>query len=106
MSKRLKSLTLGGIIGSFLLDKYYKKIVPEQKYAGYDSNKGMSIYKDDIDKYVTTSEILIGKNVQNLECRPKIKAYKEKYQKWLPYEIGIMLLISILVVLLGGFNGN
>ncbi len=97
---------IGGIIGSSLLDKYYKKIVPEQKYAGYDSNKGTSIYKDDIDKYVTTSEILIGKNVQNLECRQKIKAYKEKYQKWLPYEIGIMLLISILVVLLGGFNGN
>ncbi len=93
---------IGEIIGSALLDKYYKKIVPEQKYAGYDSNKGTSIYKDDIEKYVATSEILIGKNSHNLECRKKIKAYKAKYKKWLPYEITIMLLISIMIVLLGG----
>lgn len=93
---------IGGTISSAILDKYYKNIVPEQKYAGYDSNKGASIYKDDIDKYVTTSEILIGKNVHNLECRKKIKSYKEKYKKWIPYELGIMALISVVVLFLGG----
>lgn len=94
---------IGGTASSSILDKYYKNIVPEQKYAGYDANKGTSVYKDDIDKYVTTSEILIGKNVHNLECRRQIKTYKEKYKKWIPYELGIMILISIIVLFLGGF---
>lgn len=93
---------IGGTIGSSKLDKYYANIIPEQKYAGYDANKGVSIYKDDIDKYVTTSEILIGKNVHNLEFRKQIKEYKEKYKKWIPCELGIMILFSILVLFLGG----
>ena len=96
------SFFIGGTISSSILDKYYKNIAPEQKYAGYDSNKSANLYKDDIDKYVTTSEILIGKNVHNLECEKKIKAYKEKYKKWIPYELGIMALISIVVLFLGG----
>lgn len=94
---------IGGTIGSSMLDKYYQNIIPEQKYAGYDLNKGASIYKDDIDKYVTTSEILIGKNVRNLECRKQIKAYKEKYKKWVPYELVVMILISIIILFLGKF---
>ena len=97
------ALFIGGTIGSSILDKYYINIVPDQKYAGYDSDKGKSIYKDDIDKYVTTSEILIGKNALNLEYRKRIKAYKDKYKKWIPYEVGIMVLISIIVLFLGGF---
>lgn len=92
------ALVIGGTIGSAKLEKCYKTITPEQKYAGYDSNKGKSIYKDDIDKYVATSEILIGKNVNNLTYRKEIKEYKEKYKKWIPYEIGIMILISIIVL--------
>ena len=97
----LLAFFIGETIGSSKLDKYYKNIVPKQKYVGYDANKGVSVYKDDIDKYVTTSEILIGKNVHNLEFRKQIKVYKEKYKKWIPYELGIMILVSILVLFLG-----
>ena len=70
----IAALVIAMFIGFMLADgklgKLYKKIQPEQKYAGYDSSKGKSIYKDDIDKFTSTSEILIGKNVDNLKCLP------------------------------------
>ena len=91
---------IGGLVGSSNLDILYKNIIPEQKYAGYDSNKGKSIYKDDIDKYLETSEILIGKNVDNLKCRKEIITSYNKYKKYLPYEIAILLLLSILILFL------
>ena len=97
----LLSLFLGTIIGSSLLESYYEKITPEKKYAGYNEKSGSSIYKDDIEQYTKTSEILIGKNVNNLKYRKKIKKYYKKYKKWIPYELGVMILISILVLFIG-----
>ncbi len=97
----LLALVIGGTIESSLLDKYYKNIVPEQKYIGYDSTNNKSIYKDDIDKYVTTSEILIGKNINNLDSRNQIKSCRDKYKKWIPYELGIMAFLSLIVLFLG-----
>lgn len=91
---------IGGTIGNAKLDRCYKSIAPEKKYAGYDASSEKSRYKDDIDQYVTTSEILIGKNINNLDNRREIKALKEKYRKWIPYEFGVMLLISIIVLFL------
>lgn len=95
------SFIIGGTISSSKLDGLYKNIVPEKKYAGYDSNKGSSIYKDDIDKYVETSEILIGKNSNNLKYRNEIMEYYEKYKKNIPYELGILALLSLIVIFLG-----
>lgn len=96
------AFAIGGTIGSSKLDRWYKSINPEQKYAGYDSTNYKSIYKDDIDSYVKSSEILIGKNANNLDCRKNILNYYEKYKKYIPYEIGAMLLMSVIVLFLGG----
>lgn len=94
---------IGGTVGSAKLDRLYKSITPEQKYAGYDSTNYKSIYKDDIDSYVQTSEILIGKNIDNLKCREEIMNCYTKYKKYIPYELGIMALLSIITLFLGGF---
>lgn len=94
---------IGGMVGSAKLDYLYKSISPEQKYAGYDSTNYKSIYKDDIDSYVQSSEILIGKNVNNLKCRENIMNYYTKYKTYIPYEIGVMILLSIITLFLGGF---
>ena len=94
------ALAIGGSISATKLDKLYDSIKPEQKYAGYDANKGKSLYKDDIDKYVGTSEILIGKNINNLKNRKEIITYYNKYKKYIPYELGIMLILSIIVLFL------
>ena len=94
------ALAIGGSISGTKLDKLYGPINPEQKYAGYDANKGRSLYKDDIDKYVGTSEILIGKNINNLKNRKEILTYYNKYKKYIPYELGIMFILSIIVIFL------
>lgn len=101
----IAALVIAMFIGFMLADgklgKLYKKIQPEQKYAGYDSSKGKSIYKDDIDKFTSTSEILIGKNVDNLKCRREIMEIRDKYSKYLLPEFGILLVLSIIVLFLG-----
>ena len=94
------AFVIGGTVGNSKLDKCYKCVSPEKKYAGFDASSGKSYYKDDVDQYITTSEILIGKNINNLECRKEIKTLKEKYKKWIPYELGVMVLISIIVLFL------
>lgn len=95
------TFSIGIMFGASLLDDLYKNIAPEKKYAGYDSNRGVSIYKDDITSYLERSEILIGKNIDNLKCRKEILERYEKFKKYIPYEIGIMLIISLVVLLLG-----
>ena len=95
------AFAIGNVISVFILDKWYKSINPEKKYAGYDSTNYKSIYKDDIDSYVNSSEILIGKNSNNLNCRKNIISCYEKYKKYIPFEIVAMILLSIIVIFLG-----
>lgn len=94
------AFVIGETMGLSKLDKWYKSINPEQKYDGYDTSKHKSIYKDDIDSYIKSSEILIGKNANNLNCRKNIIDSYKKYKKYIPYEIGIMLLMSVIVLFL------
>ena len=94
------SFTIGTIITTNILDPYYEKISPRRVYDYYDTNKSKSVYKDDIKDFTSKSEILIGKNTNNLKCRKKIKKMYKKYKKILPYEIGIMLIISLLVIVI------
>ena len=73
------------MFASIKLDTLYNNIVPNKKYISY--KKG---YKDDIDKYLNDSEILIGKNVHNMDNRNEINKIYKKYKKYLPYEIIIL----------------
>lgn len=97
----LMSIVIGSTFCCGKLDKLYKNIIPEKKYAGYDSKTYQSIYKDDIDKYVETSEILIGKNIDNLNDRLEIKKMDEKYSKYIPTEIIILIVLSIIMIVIG-----
>lgn len=97
------SFLIGNTFCTGKLNRLYKNIVPEQKYAGFDSTNCKSMYKDDIDKYIETSEILIGKNVENLKNRNEIKELEEKYSKYIPKEIIVILVLSLIVVLIGKF---
>ena len=89
------TVALNGTMSAWKLDDLYKNIVPDKKYVSYE--KG---YKDDIDKYTNTSEILIGKNTHNMENRKQIIEIYDKYKKYVPYEIGILILLSIIVIFL------
>lgn len=90
------SMVIGTTISTFILNGLYSNIKPDQKYAGYKDGK--SVYTDDVDDYVNSSEILIGKNVHNMEDRESIKKLLEKCKKMFLVELVILLFISILVV--------
>lgn len=97
------SYLIGSMIASSKLDKYYEPIVPKKKYAGYDSTNYKSIYKDDINSFVGTSEILIGKKVDNLENRRKIRLEYEKYKSFALKELIALLIATVIVIMIGFF---
>lgn len=94
---------IGSMFSSSKLDKYYNPIMPNKKYAGYDSTNYKSIYKDDIDSFVGTSEILIGKKVNNLENRRMIRTEYEKYKALIPKELIALLVATVIVIIIGLF---
>lgn len=94
------SLVIGNTVFNARLDRLYSTIVPDKKYAGYDTTNHKSIYKDDIDKYLETSEIIIGKNIDNIKNRKEIIKLEEKYSKYIPIEIIALLVLSVFIVLL------
>lgn len=93
---------IGRTISGIKLDKLYENLLPEKKYAGFDKQNYKSIYKDDIDKYLSTSEILIGNNVDNIRKRNQIMENYNRFKKFIPFELLIMIAISIVVIFLGG----
>lgn len=97
------SYMIGSMISSSKLDKYYESIVPSKKYAGYDSTNYKRIYKDDIDSFVDTSEILIGKKFNNLDNRRMIKKVYEKYKGLIPKELIALLIVTVIVIIIGLF---
>lgn len=92
---------IGGVFSSSSLDKYYDTIIPDKKYAGYDTTNHKRIYKDDIDSFISTSEILIGKKVNNLRNREAIMTEYKKYKSRIPMELIALLTITIIVIIIG-----
>lgn len=94
---------IGNTVFGGKLDRLYSTIVPEKKYAGYDSTNYKSIYKDDIEKFVETSEIIIGKNIDNIKNRKEIVELEKKYSSYIPKELIALLVLSIVMILVGKF---
>lgn len=94
---------IGSMIASSKLDNYYEPIIPSKKYVGYDSTNNERIYEDDIDSFVSSSEILIGKKVNNLDYRRIIKKEYEKYRGLIPKELVALLIVTIIIIIIGMF---
>lgn len=92
---------IGSIIANSKLDKYYDTISPDKKYAGYDTTNHKSIYKDDMDSYLNTSDILIGSKVNNLVYREKINEIYNKYKNSVLPMILVLAGISVVVAIVG-----
>ena len=97
----LGALIIGNTALNSRLDQMYEEMIPDKKYAGYDASKGKSVYKDDMDKYLTTSEIIIGKNVDNIKNRKRIRKLEKRYGKKIPTYIGIIIFLSIIIAIVG-----
>lgn len=100
----IATIIFGFMIGTFLftgsLDRLYSTLVPSKKYAGWDSSSGKSVYIDDIEDYKSKSEIIIGKNINNIKNRKAITELEEKYSKYIPTELLVILVISVLIIVI------
>ena len=100
----LVAIILGLIIGTIVignkLDDLYSTIEPKRKYAGWDSKRNKSVYKDDVDDYVSKSEIIIGKNINNIKRRKEILKLDRKYSSYIPIELLVLVVLSIIVIIL------
>lgn len=94
---------IGSIIANSKLDKYYDTIMPEKTYAGYDTQANRTIYKDDIESYINTSDILIGKKINNLIYREKINEIYNKYKKKTFTSFIALLVMSLITIVIGLF---
>ncbi len=97
----LLAFFIGSILSSSKIDKYYSTIVPEKKYSGYSNGK--SVYKDDVESFIGTSEILIGKKVNNLVNREFIKREYESAKTTLSRNLMILGIASVIVIIIGFF---
>lgn len=91
---------VGGIIAPTKLDRYYNPIMPEKIHTGYDSDN-RRIYKDDLNTFVGTSEILIGNKVNNLDNRRIIRQEYEKAKSLVKKELIVLLLVTVAVIVAG-----
>ena len=71
------AILLGNVLSYWYIISVYKPLLPEAKYAGYDSTTYKSKYKDDIEDYIEHSEVHFGKFWDAEKRRTKIeKIYK------------------------------
>ncbi len=91
---------IGSMVASSKLDKYYETIVPDKKVS-YSSGERRE--SDDIEKFMGTSDILIGKKVNNLQNRRIIQEQYDKYKRFIPKELIAVLATSVIVIIIGLF---
>lgn len=96
----IMAFVIGSMISSSKLGKYYDTIVPDKKVS---YSTGSRVEKDDIENFTGTSDILIGKKVDNLENRRIIREEYNKYKANLPKELIALLGISVVVIIIGLF---
>ena len=99
----LISLVLGAAVGILIAAKMveplYHSIVGRQRYAGYNKKTHQSMYRDDMDDYSSTAEVLIGGKVDGLRKRQKLDEYQEKFGKLILPELLVVLVASVIVYL-------
>ena len=92
----LVAVLLGNILSDWYISSIYRPLLPEKKYAGYNSSTYKSIYKDDVDDFVEHSEIHFGKYWDAEKRRTRI----EKIYKVTRIVVLVQLIISIILFLI------
>ena len=94
------AFVIGSMVASSKLDPYYETIVPKKKVS---YSNGERREYDDIEDFTGTSDILIGKKIDNLKNRSLIQEEYDKYKKYIPIELIALLVISLIVIIIGLF---
>lgn len=88
------AIVLGNATSFWFIMSIYKPILPDTKYAGYNSSTYKSIYKDNIEDYVEHCEVHIGKYWDAAKRRNTI----EKIYKVTSKIVLLQLVISIILL--------
>lgn len=95
-------LILGYFLGTLLfsgsISNLYKNIDMEKIYDGYDPNTFESKYKSDKNSYINSSEVIIGKNIDNLSNRNKIKNLYYEKKKYIKFELIAIVVITLILL--------
>ena len=83
----------GNVLSYWYIVSIYKPLLPDTRYAGYDSSTYKSKYKDDVDEYVEHSEVHFGKFWDAAKRRNKI----EKIYKVTSKIVIVQVIISIVL---------
>ena len=75
----------------------YRPLIPDAKYAGYDSSTGRSRYTDDINDYLEHSEVHIGKYWDAEKRRNKIEKIYKITSKILLVQLAISLILFLIL---------
>lgn len=87
------AILLGNVFSYWYILSVYRPLLPEAKYAGYNSSTYKSVYKDDIDDYLEHSEVHFGKFWDAEKRRNTI----EKIYKVTSKIVLVQLLISVIL---------
>lgn len=95
-------LMLGYFLGTLLfsgsISNLYRNIDMEKIYDGYDPNTFESKYKSDKNSYINSSEVIIGKNIDNLSNRNKIKDLYYEKKKYIKFELIAIVVITLILL--------
>ena len=89
----LVAFFFGNLLSRWYISSIYQPIIPRQKYAGYDYSEKRTKYKDDVDEYITASEVHFGQYLDAEKRRNKI----EKIYKISKKVVIIQIIISIIL---------
>lgn len=90
------AILLGNIFSYWYILSIYRPLLPETKYAGYNSSTYKSKYTDDVDDYLEHSEVHFGKFWDAEKRRTKI----EKIYKVTKIVMLVQLVISVILFLI------
>ncbi len=90
------AILLGNVFSYWYILSVYRPLLPETKYAGYNSSTYKSKYTDDVDDYLEHSEVHIGKFWDAGKRRNKIEKIF-KITKWI---VLAQVLISVILFLI------
>ena len=89
------AILLGNVASFWYILSVYRPLLPESKYAGYNSSTYKSVYKDDVDDYLEHCEVHFGKFWDAEKRRTKI----EKIYKVTKIILIVQLIISAILFL-------
>lgn len=85
---------LGSLIGNTIINSLYQRITPKQKRV-FNRKTHNTTYTDDIERYKSDCEIMIGKNTYNTSDRIKIEKMFSICKKIIIIELCISVIVGI-----------